>query len=111
MEILALWFLCADFVNCLLFAQLVTALFYPKANRAGAQAGFAAAFILRFGGGEAALGIPQLLPYPAPEFPFRTLAMVVGLATIMVVSRMVGAENQEPGPATERSTENNLPQP
>lgn len=110
-SVYALWFLCADFVYCLLFAQLVTALFDPKANRAGAQAGFAVAFILRFGGGEAALGIPQLLPYPFPEFPFRTLAMVVGLATIMVVSRMVGAENQEPGPATERSTENNLPQP
>ena len=51
------------------------------------------AFILRIGGGDATLGIPVLINYPmiqdgAVLFPFRTLAMVSGLITIIVVSRL-----------------------
>ncbi len=93
-SIYALWFLCSDFVYCLLFPALVCALFDPKANRVGAIAGFVVAFVLRFGGGEPALGIPVLIPYPMIEegvvlFPFRTLAMVSGLLTMVVVSRVV----------------------
>jgi len=88
-----LWFLCSDFVYCLLFPALVCALFDKKANSIGAAAGFAVSFILRFGGGDATLGIPILLPYPMIEggvvlFPFRTLAMVSGLLTILIVSRL-----------------------
>jgi len=92
-SVYALWFLCSDFVYCLLFPQLVTALFDKKANMYGSLAGFIVAFILRFGGGDATLGIPVLLPYPMIEdgvvlFPFRTLAMISGLITIIVVSRL-----------------------
>lgn len=93
-SVYALWFLCSDFVYAILFPQLVTALFDPKANRYGSIAGFVVSFILRFGGGEPALGLPALIPYPMVDesgtvmFPFRTLAMVTGLATIMVVSRL-----------------------
>ncbi len=88
-----LWILCSDFVYCLLFPQLVCALFDRKANRIGSAAGFAIAFILRFGGGDATLGLPVLLPYPMIEdgivlFPFRTLSMVSGLLTILIVSRL-----------------------
>lgn len=88
-----LWFLCSDFVYCLHFPALVCALFDPKANGAGALAGFIVAAILRFGGGDVTLGFPVLLPYPMIEdgvslFPFRTLAMVSGLITIIVVSRV-----------------------
>lgn len=88
-----LWFLCSDFVYCLLFPALVCALFDKKANSIGALAGFGVAFILRFGGGDTTLGLPILLPYPMVEdgvvlFPFRTLAMVSGLVTILVVSRL-----------------------
>ena len=79
-----LWFLCSDFVYCLLFPALVCALFDPKANKWGALAGFTVAFILRFGGGDAILGIPTWIPYPMVVdgvvlFPFRTLAMLSGL--------------------------------
>ncbi|MEL7020639.1 MAG: sodium:solute symporter family protein [Bacteroidota bacterium] len=89
-----LWFLCSDFVYCLLFPPLVCALFDPKANTYGAAAGFIIAFALRFGGGDSILGIPIFLPYPMIEdgvvlFPFRTLAMLSGLMTIIVVSRLV----------------------
>lgn len=89
-----LWFLCSDFVYTILFPQLVCALFDKKANRYGSIAGLLVSFILRFGGGEPTLGIPNIIPYPMENeqgiilFPFRTLAMVSGLLTIMVVSRL-----------------------
>lgn len=88
-----LWFLCSDFVYCLLFPALVTALFDRKANAVGAAAGFVVALVLRFGGGDPILGLPVWLPYPMIEegtvlFPFRTLAMLSGLLTIVVVSRL-----------------------
>ncbi|MDF1666398.1 MAG: sodium:solute symporter family protein [Planctomycetota bacterium] len=101
-SIYALWFLCSDFVYCLLFPALVCALFDPKANRYGAIAGLLVAAILRFGGGDATLGIPTFIPYPVIDaaeeilkgertavlFPFRSLAMVSGLLSILVVSRL-----------------------
>jgi solute carrier family 5 (high affinity choline transporter), member 7 len=88
-----LWFLCSDFVFCLLLPPLICALFDPKASARGALAGFVVAFILRFGGGDPTLGLPTLLPYPLATdgtvaFPFRTLSMVGGLAAIIVVSRI-----------------------
>ncbi len=88
-----LWFLCSDFVYVILFPQLVTALFDKKANVYGAMAGFLVSLILRIGGGDPTLGIPQLIPYPMVDasgmvlFPFKTLAMFSGLITIMLVSR------------------------
>ncbi len=93
-SVYALWFLCSDFVYCILFPQLVTALFDTRANRYGSIAGLAVSFALRFGGGEPVLGIPRLFPYPmidpgsgAVLFPFRTTAMLAGLLTIVAVSR------------------------
>ena len=93
-SVYALWFLCSDLVYCVLFPQLVTALFDRRANRYGAVAGLVVSFVLRGGGGEPVLGIPQLLPYPMVDpisgvvlFPFRTAAMLAGLLTIIVVSR------------------------
>ena len=92
-SIYELWFLCSDFVYCLLFPALVCALFDPKANWIGALAGFLVAFVLRFGGGDPTLGIPIFLPYPMVEdglvlFPFRTLAMLSGLISIILISRL-----------------------
>src|SRR5699024_10232677 len=83
----------SDLVFVLLFPQLVTALFDKKANFWGSLSGFCIGFILRFGGGEAAFGIPPIINYPMIHdgevlFPFRTLAMVSTLITIIVVSRV-----------------------
>ncbi|NJB86128.1 high affinity choline transporter 7 [Lewinella marina] len=86
-SVYALWFLCSDFVYCLLFPALVCALFDPRTNRYGALAGFGLAALLRFGGGDATLGLPAFLPYPA-DFPFRTTAMLAGLLASMAVSRL-----------------------
>ena len=93
-SVYALWFLCSDLVYCILFPQLVTALFDRRANWYGSVAGLVVSFTLRFGGGEPVLGIPRLLPYPMVDaasgavlFPFRTTAMLVGLLTIIVLSR------------------------
>jgi len=92
-SVYALWFLCSDFIYTLLFPQLLTALFDKKANAIGSLAGFTVAFILRFGGGDPTLGIPIMIKYPMIQdgmvlFPFRTLAMLSGLVTIIVVSRL-----------------------
>ncbi len=68
------------------------ALFFRRANRAGALSGVAVALVLRLGGGERLLDIPPLIPYPMYDeemgvlFPFRTCAMLAALATIYVVS-------------------------
>ncbi len=108
-SIYTLWILCSDFVYCLLFPALVTALFDKKANFYGVLAGFLIAFVLRFGGGEASLGLPTILPYPVLDaaseigadgnriailFPFRTFAMVSGLISIILVSRLT--QNSSP---------------
>ncbi len=91
-----LWVLCSDFVYCLLFPALVCALFDPKANKYGAITGFLVAAFLRFGGGEGTLGLPAFLPYP-DDFPFRTMAMLCGLGSIILVSRVIGQEDSASG--------------
>jgi high affinity choline transporter 7 len=89
----ALWYLCSDFVYVILFPQLVMALFSKSANRAGSIAGLAVSFVLRFGGGDPLLHIPQFIPYPwwdkdaGTLFPFKTIAMLGGLLTIFLVSK------------------------
>lgn len=102
----ALWFFTADLVYVLLFPQLVAALFDAKANRFGSMAAFGASLALRLAGGEPLLGLPALVPYGrllgrllpggaeawhdaagGDLFPFRSVAMLVGLALIPLVSR------------------------
>ncbi|MEJ2745205.1 MAG: sodium:solute symporter family protein [bacterium] len=90
----ALWYLFSDFVYVILFPQLTMALFCKSANRPGSIAGMIVSFILRFGGGDPLLHIPRLIPYPwwDPDsgtlFPFKTVAMLSGLVTIYVVSKL-----------------------
>ncbi|SHG13410.1 sodium:solute symporter family protein [Streptoalloteichus hindustanus] len=88
-----LWYLASDLVYVLLFPMLVCALFVPFANRTGVLSGFAVGLLLRVSGGEPTFGLPALLPWPWQEdgavlFPFRTVAMVAGLATTLAVSRL-----------------------
>lgn len=71
----------------------MAALFWKSANRAGSIAGLAVSLVLRFGGGDPLLGIPQFIPYPwwdpasGTLFPFKTIAMLCGMAAILAVSK------------------------
>ena len=103
----ALWFFTSDLVFVLLFPQLVFALFDRRVNRTGSMAAFTLSLVLRLGGGEPLFGIPPTIPYPhlfagllpgTPQswydaggallFPYKTLAAVVGLVVMPVVSRL-----------------------
>lgn len=86
-----LWYLASDLIYVLLFPMLVCALFVPFANRIGVLCGFGVSLVLRLSGGEPTFGLPPFLPWPWYEdgsvlFPFRTVSMVAGLATILLVS-------------------------
>jgi high affinity choline transporter 7 len=61
-SVYTLWVLCSDLVYCMLFPQLVLALFDRRANRWGSYAGMSVAFVLRLAIGEPLLGLPRLLP-------------------------------------------------
>ena len=88
-SVAALWYLCGDLVYCVLFPQLSLALFDRRANWIGALAGLGVSVLLRLGGGDATLGLESFLPYPDWDgaFPFRTLAMLAGLASAWGISR------------------------
>jgi high affinity choline transporter 7 len=103
-----LWFFTSDLVFVLLFPQLVYALFDPRANRTGSIAAFCIALVLRLGGGEPILAVPQFIPYAdlfaavlpgntaawtdpvggATLFPVRIVAASVGLIVLPLVSRL-----------------------
>jgi solute carrier family 5 (high affinity choline transporter), member 7 len=102
----ALWFFTSDLIFVLLFPQLVFALFDPKVNRIGSITAFVVSLVLRLGGGEPLLQLPPFIPYPelfaallpddpkswydgtAMLFPFKTLAAVVGIVLLPLVSRL-----------------------
>jgi high affinity choline transporter 7 len=83
----ALWFFTSDLVYVLLFPQLVCALFDPKANRIGSMTAFFVSLVLRIGGGEPLFNFQALIPYP-DQFPFKTVAAIVGLILLPLVSRL-----------------------
>lgn len=92
-SVYSLWFLCSDFVYCILFPQLLLALYDKKVTPLGSAAGFGVALFLRLGAGEPVLGIPSFLPYPLVQdgvshFPYRTFAMLSSVFTIIVASRV-----------------------
>ncbi len=103
-----LWFFTSDLVFVLLFPQLVYALYDPRANRTGSIVAFVVALVLRLGGGEPILAVPQFIPYTewfagvlpggraawadsggeATLFPMRTLSAASGMILLPVVSRL-----------------------
>jgi len=101
----ALWFFTSDLIFVLLFPQLLFALFDPKVNRIGSITAFCVSLVLRLGGGEPLFGLPHFIPYPeiftsdpaswydsgVMLFPFKTLAAVVGIVLLPVVSRLTAA--------------------
>ena len=86
-SIYQLWFLSADLVYVLLFPQLLVVLFDPRASRWGVVAGLLVGFLLRLAAGEPGLGLPPWVDLPR-ELPHRSLAMLCGLASTLLVSRL-----------------------
>lgn len=91
--------MCSDLVYCMLFPQLLMVVhFKHHCNTYGSLAAYIMAFFVRLSGGEPYLGLPALIQYPGyretgkPElpfeqlFPFRTVAMLVSLMTLVGVS-------------------------
>ena len=92
-SIYSLWALCSDLVFVILFPQLLCAIYVPFVNTYGSVAAYCIGLILRLGGGEAVIGLPPFIKYPLYDeklkkqlFPFRTLAMLVSLLTLILVS-------------------------
>ncbi|GFQ90357.1 high-affinity choline transporter 1 [Trichonephila clavata] len=94
-SIYGLWYLSSDLVYVVLFPQLVCVVYYKKfCNTYGSLSAYIVGFLLRALGGEDIVGLPPLIKYPFYSeeteeqlFPFRTLAMLMSLTTLLVVSR------------------------
>ena len=90
-----LWYFCSDLVYTMLFPALTAALFFKKANKWGVYAGIIIALFLRFMGGIPEFGFSPIFKYWIYDagsdtvlFPFRTMAMIAGMLTIVVVSNL-----------------------
>ncbi|XP_055698018.1 high-affinity choline transporter 1 [Phlebotomus papatasi] len=93
-SIYGLWSMCSDLVYCILFPQLLMVVhFKPFCNTYGSFSAYVVAFLVRLSGGEPLLGLPAAIHYPGYDednqrqlFPFRTMAMVMSLITLVGVS-------------------------
>ncbi|CAB3380690.1 Hypothetical predicted protein [Cloeon dipterum] len=91
-SIYGLWSMCSDLVYCILFPQLLMVVhFKHHCNTYGSLSAYIVAFFVRLSGGEPLLGLPPLIKYPGYKdgqqlFPFRTMAMIMSLLTLIGVS-------------------------
>ncbi|XP_073817279.1 choline transporter [Musca autumnalis] len=93
-SIYGLWSMCSDLVYVILFPQLLMVVHFKKhCNTYGSLAAYLIALFIRLSGGESLLGLPALIHYPGYDaenetqlFPFRTMAMLISLVTLVVVS-------------------------
>jgi len=90
-----LWYFCSDLVYVMLFPALTAALYFKRANKLGVYAGIIIALFLRFMGGIPEFGFNPIFHYWIWDaesnvvlFPFRTMATVAGIITIIVVSNL-----------------------
>ncbi|GIY47621.1 high-affinity choline transporter 1 [Caerostris darwini] len=94
-SIYGLWYLSSDLVYVVLFPQLVCVVYCKRfCNTYGSLSAYVVGLLLRGLGGEEIVGLPPLIKYPFYReetreqlFPFRTLAMLTSLATLLFVSR------------------------
>lgn len=83
--------LCSDLVFVILFPQLLGAVHISFVNTYGSVAAYIVGLFFRITGGEELIGLPALIKYPLyadnhQNFPFRTLAMLLSLGTLLGVS-------------------------
>lgn len=93
-SIYGLWSMCSDLVYVILFPQLLMVVhFKDYCNTYGSLSAYIIAFLVRISGGEPMMGLPALIHYPGYDeetstqmFPFRTMAMLMSLITLVGVS-------------------------
>ncbi|EDX12421.1 high-affinity choline transporter 1 [Drosophila sechellia] len=93
-SIYGLWSMCSDLVYVILFPQLLMVVHFKKhCNTYGSLSAYIVALAIRLSGGEAILGLAPLIKYPGYDeetkeqmFPFRTMAMLLSLVTLISVS-------------------------
>ncbi|XP_017041190.1 high-affinity choline transporter 1 [Drosophila ficusphila] len=93
-SIYGLWSMCSDLVYVILFPQLLMVVHFKKhCNTYGSLSAYIVALAIRLSGGEAILGLAPLIKYPGYDeetkeqmFPFRTMAMLISLITLVSVS-------------------------
>jgi len=104
-SIYALWYLCSDLVYVILFPQLLMVVHFKRyCNTYGSVASYVIGLLVRLSGGEYLIGLPALIHFPgytdlpvipgreheiAPFeqlFPFRTLAMLLSLISVVFFS-------------------------
>ena len=87
--------MCSDLVYVILFPQLLMVVHFKNhCNTYGSLSAYIVAFLIRLSGGEPLMGLPAFIHYPGWDeienkqlFPFRTMAMVLSLLTLIGVSR------------------------
>jgi len=110
--IYGLWALCSDLVYVILFPQLLCVVHFPSwCNTYGSLFSYCLGLSIRLSGGEALIGLPPLVYFPGYEepsaeeiqkaeeqnrrafgtqlFPFRTVAMILSLITIPLISQFM----------------------
>ncbi|KAK0158030.1 hypothetical protein PV327_011255 [Microctonus hyperodae] len=93
-SIYGLWSMCSDLVYVILFPQLLMVVhFKDYCNTYGSLSAYIIAFLVRLSGGESVIGLPALIHFPGYDeenevqtFPFRTMAMLISLITLIGVS-------------------------
>ncbi|XP_037521023.1 high-affinity choline transporter 1 [Rhipicephalus sanguineus] len=94
-SIYGLWYLSSDLVFVILFPQLVCVVYIKHhCNTYGSLGAYIIGLLLRGLGGEDIIGLPAVIRYPfyneedGQLFPFRTLAMLTSLASILSISSL-----------------------
>ncbi|CAG9860190.1 unnamed protein product [Phyllotreta striolata] len=93
-SIYGLWSMCSDLVYVILFPQLIMVVhFKDYCNSYGSLSAYIVGFLIRVSGGEELMHLDPIIYYPGWDeenrrqlFPFRTLAMVSSLLTLIGVS-------------------------
>lgn len=87
-------YLCSDLVYVILFPQLLIVVHFKHyCNTYGSVASYVIGFLARVSGGEPLMNMPPLIYYPGWNgteqlFPFRTLAMVLSLVSVIIFSML-----------------------
>lgn len=86
-SIYGLWVLTSDFIFVLIFPQLLLVLYYSRMNVYGSIIGWIVGFILRVGIGEPVFKLKAFINFN-PQIPAKTLAMLLNLATVILISEL-----------------------